>query len=356
MGKTVYILGAGSSISSTKNLYPSIFGIFKKAWELEITSINKHVLSEYKELDNYLRKTFGLSISDRYKKLDYEKVFTFVDIEYDKGYLKFGLLKQNLLTILESVFMKLKNKLDPDQESEYGRFIKAINPQDTIITYNWDVLLDDTLGREFFLNKTFYPKNNSSKSVNPNGPNSYSFFITALKNDNYRYKDLSQNGNFGFYLKLHGSVDWHKCENSECKSFNKVFPTLFPLKERLCDECLEPTNTELIPPTLNKSISSEPLIRKQWNIAIEELKLAEKLVFWGYGLPPTDFNTEWLIRQTRNSDNLKNIYIINPDRRHRKRIKLLFKQQTNPQLIKEYKNFEEFYPEFTTWHREDEVR
>lgn len=350
MYKTVYILGAGSSISHTKGIYPNIKQIFRKAWDLHITTKNdKSVNPKYRELNDYLKTTFNYSISDKYKKLDYEKVFTFVEIENQKDPLKFGSLRKNLLEILDQVFMKLKDHPEIKMASEYKRFLDGLNPYDTIITFNWDVLLDDFLGRKECIKINFEYKSDCDDNENTSSLNHYRNFCELLKRDETYYNDISNRQKNGFFLKLHGSVDWHTCTNSSCVYFKRIFPTLFPLQNRICRRCLEPTQTWIIPPTLQKSFFPLPLISEQWNFAKEEIIKADKIVIWGYSLPPTDFNTEWLIRQTRKSTKDKIIYIININEKDTLRIEKLFSRQKNIKLIKKFKNFSEFLSEFSNW-------
>jgi hypothetical protein len=40
------------------------------------------------------------------------------------------------------------------------------------------------------------------------------------------------------------------------------------------------------------------MIRKIWNLAIEQISVADEIIIWGYSLPPTDFYAYWLLKNT----------------------------------------------------------
>ena len=116
----------------------------------------------------------------------------------------------------------------------------------------------------------------------------------------------------GFYLKLHGSVDWVYYPNEYCRGFGKVFPVFDVTKSHYCSDCHEEMMTLLIPPVFNKQYRKYPLIRRIWNTAAQETHVANELIIWGYSLPATDFYSEWLLREARKSKYLKKLILINP--------------------------------------------
>lgn len=54
-----------------------------------------------------------------------------------------------------------------------------------------------------------------------------------------------------------------------------------------------------------------PYIKTIWNKATKEMQNAKKIIIWGYSLPPTDFYSQWLLRQAR--DSIKELILINPE-------------------------------------------
>jgi hypothetical protein len=82
-----------------------------------------------------------------------------------------------------------------------------------------------------------------------------------------------------------------------------VFPLLvdatLPREELTCGACGEPSALLIIPPTLNKRLRDIPMLRRLWTLAAREVDAADEVLVWGYSLPPTDFFSEWLLRQRR---------------------------------------------------------
>lgn len=143
-------------------------------------------------------------------------------------------------------------------EREYG-----YQRDDTIITFNYDIVLD----------------------------NIFSFMGIPV---NYCYENKKLDNTIK-YLKLHGSANWLVCD--KCRKitvFNKGYPKK-PLKG--CKKCgekhaaLEPL---IVPPTWNKSEYRNE-INQVWEVAINEMRHARKIFIIGYSIPPTDMYFEYLM-------------------------------------------------------------
>ena len=114
----------------------------------------------------------------------------------------------------------------------------------------------------------------------------------------------------GYYLKLHGSVDWYFCNNHLCRAYSLVFPVNDYFNDNFCAECHKKLRPMLIPPILNKPYNQYSGIQKLWGTALRKIERCTELIIWGYSLPPTDFNSSWLLRHARMA---RKISIINPD-------------------------------------------
>lgn len=340
--KTVYILGAGSSIGHSKKIYPDINNIFKKANEYNIVSRNhKSILNKYKELNEYLKETFNYDLLSN-KELDFEEVFTIIDIEEEKNPTDYGKLKLQLMNILCELFTKLKDSIKYNDSLDYYLFESKLRDYDSILTFNWDVLLDDVLGREYFLRDPLDVDNQGKKKRRKlSGHHHYKYLLESIHNDFYRHHYTPETFT-GVYIKLHGSVDWNICKNPLCPFLNHPMPILYPLKNIKCFHCFEICTKLIIPPTLKKSINDVPFIRNQWNIAKEVILNASKIVIWGYNLPPTDFYSEWLLMKSKKNKSLKEIILINPNRDHRKNFKELFNKIGMDVQYSEYNYFKEY--------------
>jgi len=318
--KRVYILGAGSSIGHSKGIFPSLAEFFTTA---EKQGLVKN--SEFDKVLKFAKKVTGKDLlSKKSKAIDVEALFTHIEIELERSSSSELLsIREQLHKLIQSVLLSLETKINISQ-GEYHLLCSKLQPQpqpqDTIITFNWDLLLDNILGRKETLKK--YSKGGSAII---DGLYEQFFFRLAacgegtLDGITIEHPYQEWDSEFGHYLKVHGSIDWFYCSNDQCRASRKVFPLSEPAKQHYCAECHEPVVLLVIPPVINKAYRQHPLIRRIWNVAAKEMSVAEELVIWGYSLPTTDFYATWLFRQARQSL-LKNITIINPSTFSKKKV------------------------------------
>jgi len=168
MKKTVWMIGAGASIDNTKHInkknkhnfnslnkkskniiYPSIKGFFDIAKNEKITTNDGEINYDFYELNNYLINNYGVSLKNKNIELNIEDVMTMVEIDIQKfNRPKNYMVKNQLLKIIIKVFHKLNSYYYG--ASKYDILVNNIlQKQDTIITFNWDLLLDDLFGRQY---------------------------------------------------------------------------------------------------------------------------------------------------------------------------------------------------------------
>lgn len=359
--KRVFILGAGASISHSKEIFPSIDGFFCKALEYEIIKPDEKL----NDLSEYIKKAFGLDFYKKRasRKINIEKVFTQLEIEIEKtqssGYIT---IKEKLLELIKAILINLGNRVD-DDSTDYKKFKNQLRETDTIITFNWDILLDDILGAKRY--KKILDKNN--EKIESIQYHTFISYLTALGEMtdtrvavNLPIKEKEWQEGFGFYLKMHGSIDWRYCDNEMCRGYGKGFPVLDSKESYICSECYEPMNILLIPPVLNKQYRKYSLVRKIWNLAAKEIELADSIVIWGYSLPPTDFYSEWLLRNARKS--IKALTLINPSvvkgKKEKKinksfvnHFKNIFKNSLKKDSIRLYENFSDYLNNFNIYKK-----
>lgn len=332
MSKTVFVLGAGASYSHSNKEFPLINDIFKVAKKELVTCFLADVNTlnpNYECVEHYIRKNFNKGIFDIKHKLNIEDILTNLEIDIEKTKSNdLQITRDRIITIILLTFILLTRKSDYYKKNgEYFLFFDKIKDNDTIITYNWDLLLDNILGREKIISQI----KNLGQVEDDILKKQYLRMLTDLS----AYRDLSWDRTSapyekyhskGYYLKLHGSIDWLYCPNEDCGLYSKVFPVKnisgeYLIADYKCHECSSRMKHLIIPPVLNKNYSSFPFVKKLWNIALEELQSADELVIWGYRLPPTDFYNKWLFRQK--SDKLKKVTIINPECFHKRKNKQL---------------------------------
>ncbi|MBW2330827.1 MAG: hypothetical protein JRF30_07845 [Deltaproteobacteria bacterium] len=311
MASKVYILGAGSSIGHSRKLFPAITTFFSRAKEFDLYS-NK----QFEALANYIRHEMGYNIYASRKGIDIEKVMTHIEIELERRSSPTLLrIRQELLELIKRVLIAAEKEIaSRGGKGEYNLLKLSLQENDTIITFNWDLLLDNVLNRIPIL-KSYQIGKNVPEKYQSSQYYRFILDLSALVEKTWQgafvrdpYYDWNPPG--GYYLKVHGSIDWHYCSNESCRFFQKVFPVLLD-EVYYCSECHEPLEHLLIPPVLNKGYHQYPLIRRIWNLAAKEISSVEELIIWGYSMPPTDFHSAWLLRQCRKNPP-KRLLIINP--------------------------------------------
>ncbi len=172
-------------------------------------------------------------------------------------------------------------------ESAIQKFVRCLKTGDTIITFNWDVLIEQALR---------HAKKN------------FGFFSHA---------DIT-------LLKLHGSLGWYllkDIDRDKLLEFDKFDETLGALKPEHLNSLLDvPSLPYIVTPEHQKRPSERRAMRPIWEQAYDRLGRAareegSKVVVVGYSLPPEDFDARLLMRMGIGAcgDDKKMLHIIDPD-------------------------------------------
>jgi hypothetical protein len=304
--KTVWIIGAGASIADTNGEYPALNDIPAKSQRYGLLRSSDQGPG-YVVLREYIQDRFGLDLS-RAPRLDLEAALTHLEIDISTtSDPKLLFARYQLLRLLRDTFLALADDVQEDL-GFYTSLANARSSRDSFITFNWDCRLDDALGRQSLL------RNPSGDLMGPYGE--FLMRFSGIGDGTIArlgvQKPLpSWPDRRGLYLKAHGSVDWFSCINSECQNTDSLFPIMGSESKHRCGWCYEPLEVVLVPPTLNKRLRDNSLIRRIWTAASEEIRVADSIVAWGYSLPPTDFFSSWLLRQA-SPERLNKLTIINP--------------------------------------------
>lgn len=314
--KVVWILGAGASVSETYGHFPSLLGIPEKARELGVLDPKVGTEPGLAHLARYLRSRSYGDLTDPGEPVNLERVLTLLEIDIAvASEPRLLLARKFVLRLLRLTLIRL-HKSVPRRRGEYIRLVSSLGPLDTIITFNWDFLLDEALGRSSRLKPLGAGTKQGPAFQTP--PNLYDKFLLELTGwGEQTWKGMGVPGpvhkieDAGHLIKAHGSIDWYYCSNPGCRSFETVFPLKGSASRPKCSGCRERTEVLIIPPTLNKRLREVPLTRRLWTLAASEMAKATRLIVWGYSLPPTDFFSDWLLRQARSS-RCKSLVLINP--------------------------------------------
>lgn len=238
---------------------------------------------------------------DEWKQLNIEEVFTFLDIgdrmyplgtHYQRG---FRACKRELKAFITS-FLSIKSEGLHCEHLMHILF--ALEPTDSIISFNWDTIADFTLQRAQHT--------------------SYTGYLELMTTQQLRIADFVHRGAL---LKLHGSLNWMVCPNPQCALHNKIRlavrdgKLLRFLEMHRCPACgNDRPEPFIVPPTSQKFIRRGTILHKLWLIAREQLPSFSKIVFIGYSFPTTDFYSEWLFRQIYFVEGKRpEIIVVNPE-------------------------------------------
>ncbi|MFD2742378.1 MULTISPECIES: hypothetical protein [Sphingobacterium] len=340
MGKTVYILGAGFSMEfgapSQANLLKAIYDLKNHS---NYSKLKKRKVNMWiEELDKFI--VTSLKVSEE-EKIHYplEDIYTPIDKSIVEGcsFKDYDIYKLFTLrnTLNNLVMLALKNEIDKAVGKEallekFSQFIinqcksRLLNESEdrvSIITTNWDIILDNSLHRT--INKDPIPKGHKFSGVLD-----YCCYISSLDERDHKVKPGLYAIGKGRYnvklLKLHGSLNWSqcpKCSRLYVKLYQR-FNGAYIFKKYYCRHCEKNYNlnkcytnklfTNLITPTFLKNLNNiqNKLV---WQNAGIELSEAEKIVFVGYSLPQADFEFKQLMSRMLRKDVNIEVYLTAQD-------------------------------------------
>ena len=338
MNKTVYILGAGFSMEFGA---PSQAKLLEAIFDLENHpkyGKNSNVKSWIVELDSFMKN--ALKLSDEQKKYySLEDIYTPIDksIFESTSFREYSPLDLSNLrdNINKLVMVALRSEIEANKRKKKGieKFSKHIVEQCklrienekldsvSIITTNWDIILDNSIYE--IINTDPIPKGHKFSGVLD-----YCCYISSLdKNDEKIKPGLYALGK-GRYnvklLKLHGSLNWlqcPKCSRLYVKLY-RHFNGAYIFDKKYCRHCEknfeleeDKTNilfTNLITPTFLKNLNNVQN-KLVWQNAAIELSEANKVIFIGYSLPQADFEFKQLLSRMIRSNAKIEVVLIEDD-------------------------------------------
>lgn len=339
---TVYLFGAGASRGyrgSRTGVVPPLANDYFSTFRKLVIAADLEVKIGF--MVNYIRDTRGISPEEQPTDFDenIEQIFAEIDRELrvtfdetpnagdkDRVLKKFSLVKTHDQFVFW--FAHVLNEIQNGSPCPiYSEMVNQISEGDTLLTFNWDTILD----RVLYETGRWFPDDG------------YGISFDSLLDKKWR--DCNSTSSFCKLLKLHGSTNWlggyvtrnlqtgkrmwmadektvdsHWCvvDGSEWFSTYKdrwrpgyqPFSYFFPPNDPITDLPLMPV---IIPPKEVKSFDEyASLFNPIWQKAQEALNEADKLVIIGYSFPPTDEHAFSLIDQFISKHEDKMIEIIDP--------------------------------------------
>lgn len=278
--KTVYFMGAGATRAASDKAPLNRELVEKALGDCSETE-------EARELQEFLRKVYH-----RERPPANNQIWNLLDYLIQRGRTgskdysleKIGDLRTSLIKLLINFF---RERLAEADHKLFTQFIKVTPPGTTIISTNYDILLDNGfLDNEHCNYGAKIRKPIGRESVRMGGmdrPASDVFWGFFNRGD--------------LLLKLHGSLNWlfcRRCDEVDIilrdKASEKDLGSLYCSNEN-CTNKYEPL---LITPTMFKSYETR-FVKEIWDIAGRELTLADELTFVGFALKEEDYHVRSLL-------------------------------------------------------------
>lgn len=188
----------------------------------------------------------------------------------------------------------------------------SLTPKDTILSFNYDPLIDMTL-RDHFPQK-WNPRFGYGVPARVKGKRAAGTFAWAGKDP--KTGEISLPAASVTLLKMHGSLNWFPAPVE--------YFSLLELRQRWWHQHGD-LDFEIAPPEWNKPIRSG-IYERVWSQARKALKSVNSLVMIGYSLPANDLPAQALfmadaLRKKGAPPKLRLLVIVNPDREARARIR-----------------------------------
>lgn len=315
--KTVYVLGAGFSAGAKFPLQSQLLADLKSGMFSDSLPAEDHsrLKDNQDKINDFCQAVFPISEEDQ----PLEDVFTLLDqVILSRGHFsKFS--TADLVTVRDAFIYCIlhflyyhSDRYTKAEDTLYDRFAANILQQRmslgqsadpvSIISLNWDSLLEDAFFRVL-------------RHANGIGKADIDYCVYTTPLPESPHCPSTKQKAAGLFniklLKLHGSITWLRCPNS-----NHIYTGLGALHDA-CDVYLKRRNSPFIadlfpdsregayPPVLEPYIITPtyakvfdlPHIQTTWHNAYVELREASRIVFIGYSLPESDYHFRTLLRR-----------------------------------------------------------
>jgi hypothetical protein len=313
---TVLIIGSGLSAASDFHL-PTMRGFFGPD------------LESHHQLWEFLNWLYPHQSPEDY---NLEEVMSFLNLSNNRlplwGSSLRAVATANSSTLYDELLEYVKTRLAIEPRSVCGthrRLFQTLAEQDTIISFNYDLVADNAL-------LDIEPREHN-RPLQDSRMGKLSGLLGRLD----IWSDpppslMPREQNWGFYLKLHGSLDWLHCETPGCTNNVNLFALgVAELSEGQhegmpCRYCGAALKTFIVPPIATKRMEDRSRMAFLWNLALRELISAHRIDVIGLSFAPSDFELRWLVRQAvalRPNQHYE-LHVVNQSKEHRTRINTSF--------------------------------
>jgi hypothetical protein len=272
--KIVYVIGAGFSVSLG---FPTINNLLVRIWDRLISDGSADLLAD---LIRFHHPAFNPTLQDTFVNVERllsemkanEELFdssrpatgSFTSLELNRR-------RRTLLLAISTWFHELQKRSLKSPPLWLSTLVQKMIDEDAqIISFNWDLILDQLL----FGNKL--SPQNYALTDDPSGPR---------------------------LIKPHGSLNWyeqaagrHLKKEKSFLLFGSDANAVYAFKPYRAPKSSARTYMPLIvPPVFNKDFT-DPLFRPLWREAVAVLSTASEVYFLGYSLADADFHARFILR------------------------------------------------------------
>ncbi len=293
--KRTFVLGAGFSAMAG---LPTMTHLFERMLALE----GKYPRDpeDYEDLRRSVKFFYPeTNMSDPRSYPNFEEFLSMLEISRDfqedsdvyPGATKnFNRYYNRTLSILCHTITTLQNDVNYKDESHLKKFVESLTSDDTIISFNWDTLIERQAER------------------------------IKKRIDIYGHQGLTS------LIKLHGSLSWVWVDRSTITS-NYLVPMDYSTEEgqlyRSTDHSLLDTWTGLdkppfiVTPIARKTPRETSFVKRLWDTAMEVIVNASVVYVIGYSLPRQDYHARAMLRiaidAKERRDGTARLVVIDPD-------------------------------------------
>lgn len=299
--RSTIILGAGASRGASfagparQVLPPLDADFFQQAQRLDEQAFKNHA----SEVIDFVRNEYGASNLPTLETLftELEGYNKFLQRLYGKPGRRPELYKKQLARLLDLIPVVFREACGGQTCTWHDRIAYALRREDAVISFNYDVLIDEALSR---LAKGIWLADRGYGFKIQNGAQRWSAESTPGATPTKNYLRL---------LKPHGSLHWADIDTDKKR---------LRLDQDAYGSRGERNN--IIPPTWDKAILGEWPWKPVWQSASTMLEATRCLIVIGYSVPQTDLTSQALIRSSLSGGRLRLLVVVNPDPRARGRV------------------------------------
>jgi hypothetical protein len=345
IGNSVVVLGAGATRGAefvgrnprSPALPPLNADFFTQLQKVQAKSRQADIDAVLKDVMESFGSNFNLSLEEYFTHIEaLRRGGSLFLTRGSKSYspTRMASKRRNLLDALSAVLEESADVTRRDSPAVrnpcryHQQIVEALNPPDSIISFNYDCVIDHTLRsstRPIFSAKHGYGFPNASR-IDEKSANVWSTSPPAE----------GMNATIRLY-KLHGSLNWRPLSDDRSDEIR--------FREKIYKQKGQKAY-EIIPPEFLKEIQREPF-NTLWSRAASSFRGAQNLALIGFSFPPTDQLVEAMFRMgLEENRNLRRLVIVNPSRQDRDRIRRVCAEilKRRPVRVVQFDYLKEFAP------------